>query len=200
MKEKNKVFVRVFEWLYMHGKAIDQADIAAKTGISATTISRIINHGVGRPDEKTIRKINAAFGNIFNPDFLRGQSDIMLIEELSRDKATINSNQQQLTSTLPDYGSMTNAIIAAKDDAIMSLKRELAKTEDSAKRELAAKEETISALRGQINSKDAHIETLNRQIEDLRAQLALQQMKDAVGNFPFTIGAAEDSNRQSAEK
>jgi transcriptional regulator with XRE-family HTH domain len=197
MKEKNSIFRQIFDWLYQHGMAIDQADIAAKTGISATTISRIMNHGVSRPDEKTIRKLNAAFGNIFNPDFLRGHSDKMLIDELSPDSSSINSNQQQLTANIPDFGSMTNALIAAKDDAIEALKRELLKTEESSKREIAAKddaiealkrellkteesskreiadkEDIIRALRSELATKDAYIESLKQQIADSREQVA----------------------------
>jgi len=201
MKEKNSIFRQIFDWLYQHGMAIDQADIAAKTGISATTISRIMNHGVSRPDEKTIRKLNAAFGNIFNPDFLRGHSDKMLINELSPDSSSINSNQQQLTANIPDFGSMTNALIAAKDDAIEALKRELLKTEESSKREIADKEDIIRALRSELATKDAYIESLKQQIADsreqvadLRAALASQQAKDTLDNYPFGMGAAEDAN------
>ena len=210
MKEKNKVFARVFDWLYQHEMAIDQSDISKKTGISPTTISRIMNHGVGRPDEKTIRKLNAAFGNIFNPDFLRGQSEKMLMEELSPDSNAINSNQHQLSSIIPDYGSMTNAIIAAKDDAIMALKKES-----------AAKDDTIIALRGQLKdkdatiaSKDAHlaekdarladkqamIVNLQEQVADLKHRLAAYQSKELLGDYPFKMGAADDGSRPSVGK
>jgi uncharacterized coiled-coil protein SlyX len=57
--------------------------------------------------------------------------------------------------------------------------------------ELASKEETISALRGQLATKDALIESLQQQVADLRAALAEQQKKDSLGNYPFTIGAAD---------
>jgi len=95
---------------------------------------------------------------------------------------------------------MTNSVIAAKDDAIESLKRELAKTEESAKRELAAKDETISALRGQLATKDVLIKSLQQQVADLRAELALQQKKGSYGNYPFTPGVADNGERVSTEK
>ena len=209
MKEKNQFFKQAFDWLYQQKMAIDQADIAQKTGISPTTISRIMNHGVGRPDEKTIRKLNAAFDNIFNPDFLRGQSEKMLMEELSPDSNAINSNQQQLSSIIPDYGSMTNAIIAAKDDAIMALKKES-----------VAKDDTIIALRGQLKDKDAiiiskdaelkekdarladkqaMITNLQERITELKQQLSVYRSKELLSEYPFKIGAADDGSRPSAE-
>lgn len=198
MKEKNRVFAKVFDWLYQQGKAIDQTDIARKTGISATTISRIMNHGVGRPDEKTIRKFNAAFGNIFNPDFLRGQSDEMFV----RESKTIVTEDKSVQVQLPDYSSLMNATIAAQQTSIESLKRELAdkdesasKAEASAKRELAAKQETIDALRNQLKDKDETISakddvivSLRQQLDDLRNQL---RAKDATDNYPFTTGVAD---------
>lgn len=200
MKEKNKIFKQVFEWLYLNGKAIDQADIARQTGISKTTISRIMNHGVGHPDEKTIRKFNAAYDNMFNPDFLRGKSDKMFMDE-------VNSVTSQPSSGIPDYGSMTNAIIAAKDDAIESLKRELLKTEESAKREIDAKEKTIDALRGRLVEKEARIvdkqamiDNLQEQLVDLKRQLSACRSKEMLGEYPFKIGAAEEGDLPSAKK
>jgi len=200
MKEKNRVFAKVFDWLYQQGKAIDQTDIARKTGISATTISRIMNHGVGRPDEKTIRKFNAAFGNIFNPDFLRCQSDEMFAREASSKTAAAEDRAVQVQ--LPDYSSLMNATIAAQQTSIESLKRELsdkdesaAKAEASAKRELDAKQETIDALRNQLKDKDKTISakddvivSLRQQLDDLRNQL---RAKDVTDNYPFTTGVAD---------
>ena len=187
MKEKNKFFARAFDWLYQHGKAIDQTDISRKTGISKTTISRIINYGVNRPDEKTIRRLNDAFGNVFNPDFLRGQSDIMLTSELSSDNKPVVADLHVLTPDMPDYPSLVNATIAAKDDAIAS-----------AKREASAKDETIESLKREVATKDSYIKMLEQQVKDLQRKLAAQQAKDIIGAHPFPIGAADEGNSQTA--
>lgn len=88
-----------------------------------------------------------------------------------------------------------NATIAAQQTSIESLKRELAKAEESSKRELAAKDETINALRGQLAAKDTIIETLQQQIADLRTALAEQQKKDSLGNYPFTHGVADEGSK-----
>ena len=54
---------------------------------------------------------------------------------------------------LPDYSSMINAVIAAKDETISALKDKV-----------RAKEETIAALNGQLSAKDSLIESLERHI------------------------------------
>jgi transcriptional regulator with XRE-family HTH domain len=187
MGEKNKAFKKVFEWLYKEGKAIDQKDIAKKTGISATTISRIMNHGVGRPDEKTVRKLNAAFDNIFNPDFLMGNSDEMFLD----------NDYKQEQPVIPEYSSMINSIIAAKDETIESLKSELLNTEESLKSKILDREELVKSIRSQLATKDILIESLRQQVTDLRAALAEQQKKDSLGNYPFTPGVADDGERAS---
>jgi transcriptional regulator with XRE-family HTH domain len=184
MKEKNNAFEQALEWLFQHKKAIDQKDVAKKTGISVTTISRIKNHGVGRPDDKTVRKFNEAFGNIFNPDFLRGQSDVMLASDLQTDDnpVAINLHQSTPQTTHVDQGSLMNAIIAAQQGEIESLKREL---------------KTKEAL---VAEKDARIADLRQQVADLRNQLAIEQNKGAYGNYGFVTGVADDGERPSARK
>jgi predicted RNase H-like nuclease (RuvC/YqgF family) len=89
-----------------------------------------------------------------------------------------------------------NATIAAQQTSIESLKREVAKTEESAKRELAAKDETIGSLKREGATKDELIRSLQQQVADLRAALAEYQKKDSLGNYPFTIGAADDMKQQ----
>lgn len=223
MKEKNKFFAQAFDWLYQHGKAIDQTDIAKKTGLSKTTISRILNHGVSHPDEKTIRKLNAAFGNIFNPDFLRGQSEEMFLEKSIPDDSSVNNSLNEPSQI--DQSSMVNAIIAShnvaiasKDETIASLERELKKANESSRQELAAKEAShkreVELLEKQLSDKKEQIKSLQedikswkdeaaswkKQAELLRARLAQQQLKDTFGNYPYTPGVAESDTARSTAK
>ena len=74
-----------------------------------------------------------------------------------------------------------NATIAAQQTSIESLKREV-----------AAKDETIESLKREDATKDELIKSLQQQVADLRAALAEQQKKDSLGNYPFTIGAADE--------
>ena len=72
MRLKNEIFLAVLDWLHFNKNVRDQAHLAEIIGIDATSMSRIIT-GKNDPSEKTLRKLNEAFGNIFNMDYLRGK-------------------------------------------------------------------------------------------------------------------------------
>ena len=160
-------------------------------GVTEDTISRIMRlHN--QVTEDIITRLQTASGCIFNLQWLRGESDVMLATDA--DKAPVADNLHE--STHIDQGSLMNATIAAQQTSIESLKREVAKTEESAKRELAAKDETIGSLKREGATKDELIKSLQQQVADLRAALAEQQKKDSLGNYPFTIGAADEMDQQ----
>lgn len=195
--KRNNIFAAAFDYLKRNTNIKTQQELANRMGVTADTISRIIR---AKTDvtEDAITKLQTASGCIFNLQWLRGESETMMANDIDKEAAPAASNRHDSTR-FPDYSSMTNAMIAAKDDAIESLKRELVKTEESAMRELAAKDETISALRGLLDSKDALIDNLKQQISDLH-YIIEQQKKDSLGNYPFTIGAADEGTRQQAKK
>jgi transcriptional regulator with XRE-family HTH domain len=196
--KRNHIFAAAIDELRRReNKRLSQKEIADRMGVTEDTISRIMRlHN--QVTEDIITRLQTASGCIFNLQWLRGESDVMLAADA--DKAPVADNLHE--STHIDQGSLMNATIAAQQTSIESLKRELAKTEESSKRELAAKDETISALRGQLatkdaqlNDKDAYIETLKQQVSDLRIALAEQHKKDSLGNYPFTIGAADEGRK-----
>ena len=196
--KRNHIFAAAIDELRRReNKRLSQKEIADRMGVTEDTISRIMRlHN--QVTEDIITRLQTASGCIFNLQWLRGESDVMLAADAG--KAPVADNLHE--STHIDQGSLMNATIAAQQTSIESLKRELAKAEESSKRELAAKDETISALRGQLatkdahlNDKDAYIETLKQQVADLRAALAEQQKKDSLGNYPFTIGAADEGGK-----
>lgn len=78
----NALFAAAVDYLYRHEGVADQKELAEKTGITETTISRILNDKVRRPSEDTLRKLNAAFGHIFNMAYFRGEDICMLLEDL----------------------------------------------------------------------------------------------------------------------
>ena len=191
--KRNHIFAAAIDELRRReGKKLSQKEIANRMGVTEDTVSRIMRlHN--QVTEDIITRLQTASGCIFNLQWLRGESDVMLAADVDNRPAPVAENLHE--STHIDQGSLMNATIAAQQTSIESLKREVAKTEESAKRELAAKEETISALRGQLATKDTLIETLQQQVSDLRAALAEQQKKDSLGNYPFTIGAADEGKK-----
>ena len=191
--KRNHIFAAAIDELRRReGKKLSQKEIAERMGVTEDTVSRIMRlHN--QVTEDIITRLQTASGCIFNLQWLRGESDVMLAADVDNRPAPVAKNLHE--SIHIDQGSLMNATIAAQQTSIESLKREVAKTEESAKRELAAKEETIGALRGQLATKDTLIETLQQQVADLRAALAEQQKKDSLGNYPFTIGAADEGKK-----
>ena len=119
MRLKNEIFAHVLDWLIQEKKVDDQKDLAVKTGISQNTVSRIMT-GKVEPSDDTLRKLNATFGNIFNMQYLRGESTVMLIEDV----AYYKSHPKELKKLFGeeekeiDQSSLINAALAAKDETI----------------------------------------------------------------------------------
>lgn len=63
---------------------------------------------------------------------------------------------------------------------------------------LAAKDETIAALREHIKAKDMVIQTKDELIESLRQQLALLNANTDLHKYPFEIGVAESKESPRA--
>ena len=72
----NEIFARALQWLYSHGRVRDQKDFAAVTGITETTISRILNDKVRHPSSDTIRKVSSFFPGVFDAVSNNRQSKI----------------------------------------------------------------------------------------------------------------------------
>lgn len=81
---RNECFRVALDYLYKNGLVADQRELSVKTGLSQKSISHILNNRVQNPSEATIRKLNEAFGNIFNPQYFRCQSEIMLVKDMVR--------------------------------------------------------------------------------------------------------------------
>ena len=179
-KTRNNIFAAAFDYLKRTTDINTQQELADKMGVTKDTVSRIITAKTKVTDD-AITKLQTASGCIFNLQWLRGESDVMLAADA--DKAPVADNLHE--STHIDQGSLMNATIAAQQTSIESLKREV-----------AAKDETIGSLKREGATKDELIRSLQQQVADLRAALAEQREKDSLGNYPFTIGAADDQEQQ----
>lgn len=179
-KTRNNIFAAAFDYLKRTTDINTQQELADKMGVTKDTVSRIITAKTKVTDD-AITKLQTASGCIFNLQWLRGESDVMLAADA--DKAPVADNLHE--STHIDQGSLMNATIAAQQTSIESLKREV-----------AAKDETIGSLKREGATKDELIKSLQQQVAELRAALAEQQKKDFLGNYPFTIGAADDQEQQ----
>lgn len=126
MSNRNERFKAVLDWLYENGKVSDQRELSEVTGITETTISRILNGKVRQPSEDTLRKLNSAFDNIFNMQFFRGESDDMF--------AARHANIKEHTAEL----------------SIIELAATLIKENEALRRQLTAAIEEVRTLRAEM--------------------------------------------------
>ena len=175
MRLRNEIFAHVLDWLIQNNKVEDQKDLALKTGISQNTVSRIMT-GKVEPSDDTLRKLNATFGNIFNMQYLRGESIVMLVEDVAYYKShpgELNKLINGEGDNKIDQSSLVNAALAAKD-------------------------ETITALHEQIQAKDELIAALRQQINILQQQVHAAKNEELFKDFPFPKGIADKKDKPSA--
>jgi len=134
MRLKNEIFASVLDWLIREHYVIDQRDLSHKTGITATTISRIMT-GKVEPKDETLRKLNAAFGNMFNMQYLRGQSTTMLISDQSQ-ATSLHEDEKTLYTTIPTWA-----------DNLIDIMSEQIKENEALNRELRQSISEVNALR-----------------------------------------------------
>ena len=152
-----EIFKKMLDWLYANTEAKNQTDVARKAKMNQVSMSRILNGKVKNVKPETMRAVNAAFGNVFNPEWMRGASDVMLVADLqpaADAPVPVGSTGGEPSPTLD---AMTAALLAAKDETIAALRSQLADKDDV------------------IAAKDALISTLQQQLDTLRAQLAIEK-------------------------
>ena len=169
MTLSNELFARAVNWLIDNRKVEDQQDLSLKTGITETTISRIMNDRVKKPSEETIKKLLDAFPGVFNPEYFRGQNIYMLMQDVIDAKIANNEKKEELNKSTIDQSSLINAALAAKDQVIAQMELRLSE-----------KDETIRTQRQLIQS-------LQQQIADLRTKMQQEKISD----YPFDMGVAE---------
>lgn len=81
MKLSNGLFAQAVAWIYENTEVKDQKTLASVTGITETTISRILNDKVKSTSSESIMRLNRAFGGVFNLAYFQGKSVVMLNED-----------------------------------------------------------------------------------------------------------------------
>lgn len=183
-KTRNINFAAAFHELKQRKIVSNQTELAKLMDVSGDTITNIM-HYYNEVSEDTISKLQKATGGIFNIHFLRGESDVMLAQDAAKPAPA------QI-----DQSSLMNAAIAAKDETIESLKREIRENKETAKVRILAKDETIAALREQLDAKNTLIKSLQQQVENLQGQLARQHYS----GYPYPTGVAEDAGKRTAKQ
>lgn len=162
MNERQKRIKEVYEHLRKFYGIHTQSDFANALRKSRNAITLALNGDEKYLTDKLFKNICEAYKGVFDLNYLlTGEGSLLTIEE-----EVHNEEYEKLYNPQPiDQSSLVNALLAAKDETIASLKREL-----------DAKNETITLQRSRI--------------AELERQLAAATTSD-ISRYPFAIGAAE---------
>lgn len=128
-KAKNERFLRAIDYLYQIKKVNSQRDVAAKIGITESSLSRIKN-GVKFVGDDTLRKMNESFDAIFNMAYFRVYDAPMLAsdEEEQKFPAVLGEKEEeQKPEPMPAWASNFIDIISKQVAEIEGLRFELRK-------------------------------------------------------------------------
>jgi transcriptional regulator with XRE-family HTH domain len=166
MNERQKRLIEVYEHLRKYFGIHTKTEFAEALHYGRTSMSAAMNGDEKYLTDSLFKNICEAFQGVFDLQYLlTGEGSLLTIEEEVHIK-----DYERLYNPQPiDNSSLVNAIIAAKDETIASLKREL-----------DAKNETIALQRSRI--------------AELERQTAASTLSD-LSRYPFAIGAAEDGKR-----
>jgi transcriptional regulator with XRE-family HTH domain len=181
MIPREKRLHEVFEHLKKSFGIHTQTDFAVALKYSRVYISSALNGNEKNLTDKLFTTICEAFPGVFDLHYLlTGEGSLLTIEEEVHIK-----DYERLCNPQPiDQSSLINAAIAAKDEAIASLKREL-----------QTKDDIIQALREQIATKDQLIAEQNARLIEYRR--IIDSRDSTLTNYPFPYGVAEDAHKKN---
>lgn len=206
-KLKNQLFKVAVDYIYQEHLADSQGELAKKIGISDSALSRIMNDKKFVGDD-TLRKMNEAFGGIFNMAYFRGEDpQCMLMEDLAYYKqhpeerivfekpnddnpSLLESAKAVPDSSSVDTSSVINAAIAAYVELTNRLKQEMADRLADKDTIIAEKQARIATLEQTITDKEAIIRARDARILELERRIA-QAISDDVTHYPFSIGVSD---------
>ena len=182
MKLRNNIFAAAFDYLKRNTEIKTQKELARRMGVNENTITRILR-GYTDVTEDIITKLQTASGCIFNLQWLRGEDTThMLAQDLADDVDNVTPQQG-----MPDPSSMVNALLAKSDETISALK-EVIETKD----------EQIADLRRELEDKRDHIETLKHRCAELRRIIDAHNFN--IDTLPFPPGVADKSSQKPIKK
>ena len=180
MNERQKRLNEVYEYLRKSYGIHTQSDFANALRKSRNAITLALNGDEKYLTDKLFKNICEAYKGVFDLNYLlTGEGDLLTLEE-----EVHNEEYEKLYNPQPiDQSSLINATIAAKDEAIVSLKREL-----------QTKNDLIQSLRDRLADKDRIIAEQKARLIDYRRII---DSHNGISDYPFPIGAAENNRDKS---
>lgn len=141
MEKRPNNFNEAFRYLRRCGKVCYQYEIADRMNVNKDTITRVVR-GYTEATDDFLDKFNAAFGDIFNYQWLRGNSDIMLAKDVRPEPKPQPRTEAE--------GAVT----------LLELYTTLIKEVESIRRDLNAQMQRTIQLNAQLESQIARMEKL----------------------------------------
>lgn len=168
MTTKQQRLKEVYDHLRAHYGIHTQIDFAEAISITRPALSSAMNGNEAYLTKNLFQKICGAFPGAFNLDYLLTGEGSLLTIE-----EEVKSKEIEKQNNTIDQSSLINAALAAKD-------------------------ETIAALREQIQAKDDLITSLRQQIEILHQQVHTAKADEYLKDYPFPAGVAETKDEKMA--
>lgn len=102
----NEIFITMVDWIVDNTEMRNPTEILKKAGLDTANYSKIKSGTNKSVKYQTMKQLNNAFGKPFNPEWMRGMSDVMLVDDLAKTSVAV-----------PDADAMT-VLLSAKDETI----------------------------------------------------------------------------------
>ena len=168
MTTKQQRLKEVYDHLRAHYGIHTQIDFAEAIRITRPALSSAMNGNEAYLTKNLFQKICAAFPGVFDLDYLMTGKGSLLTIE-----EEVKSEEIEKQNNTIDQSSLINAALAAKD-------------------------ETIAALREQIQAKDELIAALRQQVDFLQQQVHAAKDEELFKDFPFPKGIADKKDKPNA--
>ena len=193
---KNELFKVAIDYIYKEHLVESQGELAEKIGISPSALSRIMN-GKKFVGDDTLRKMNEAFGNIFNMAYFRGEDPhCMLIEDL----AYYKQHPEERLVFEKSHVSPTQTIPAEPAPQAIDYTFLIEKAVEKA---TAYADKIIATLEKQVTILEKDVETKEREISILKAKLHEFEIATTIitpgQKYPFEVGVSEAKDQPSAK-
>ena len=177
MNERQKRLIEVYEHLRRYFGIHTKTGFAEALHYGRTSLSAAMNGDVSYLTDNLFKNICDAYPGVFDLNYLlTGEGSLLTTEE-----EVHNEDHERLYNHQSiDQSSLINAALAAKDETIAALRDQL-----------TAKDTVIQA-------KDELIANLRQQIATLQQQLHAAKDEELFKDFPFPKGIADKKDKPSA--
>lgn len=208
-KLKNQLFKVAVDYIYKEHLASGQGELAKKIGISESALSRIMNDKKFVGDD-TLRKMNEAFGNIFNMAYFRGEDpQCMLMEDLlyyqqhpEKRLVFVKPKKENVPQPEPvQPSSQDTTLIMSKmfESMLKPIETAHAREIDALNQQIADKQSIIDLQADKIKSQADEIASLQKFITELRSMPTSINIEDVLKKYPFAIGVADHPDTTRAQ-